>query len=137
MKFTENFVELCEQKETTQIELSKEIGINQFQLSRYLKGIIPDIKTVVKICDYFNCSIDYIIGFSEKISYDNLRKGYDSSKFYPEYEKLLLQNKTSHFKLSQKKVVCETSLRLWKKGTLPNFEVLCNNSSVDKLVGRL
>lgn len=142
IKFTENFVDLCEAKNLSQEELANAIGINQSQISRYFKGILPDTKTIVKICDYFNCSIDYLVGLSDEVNYKHNLPGFDKKAFYNEYQKLLTQNNMSHYKLAQKKVVCETSLRLWKRGTLPKFEVLCNiayelGGSVDKMLGRI
>lgn len=141
-KFTEIFIDLINEKNLNQTDLSKEIGINQSQISRYCNGIFPDIKTVVKICDYFNCSVDYIVGLNEERTYKNLSHGYNNLVFYKEYDKLLKTNNTTHYKLAKKKIVCETSLTLWKKGMLPKFEVLCNiafelGSSVDKLLGRV
>ena len=142
MKFTENFIDLCETTNLNQSDLSKAIGINQSQISRYFTGTLPNTKTVVKICDYFNCSVDYIVGLSENTSYINLKRNFNESAFYPEYERLLTINNLTHYQLARKKVVCETSLRLWKKNVLPKFEVLCNiaeelGGSVDKLLGRI
>lgn len=140
--FTEIFIELCEERNLNQTDLANEIGINQSQISRYKKGIIPNIKNIVKICDYFNCSIDYIIGLNNNKTYKNLNKGYSNKNFYKEYQKLLNLNKINHYQLSKRNIVCETSLRLWKKGTLPEFEVICNiayelGGSVDKMLGRI
>ena len=139
MKFTEIFIDLCEDK--NQIELSSEIGLNQSQISRYLKGIIPNTKSIVKICDYFNCSVDYIVGLNDK-TYKSLKSGYNSNVFYERYQKALKDNNTSHYKLSKQGIVCETSLRLWKKGMLPQFDVLFNIAislgiSIDYLIGRI
>ena len=141
-KFTENLIELCESKNLSQSELATKIGINQSQVSRYLKGVLPDLKTVVKICDFFECSIDYIVGLNEMQTYKNMKKGFNSQDFYNKYEKLLNQNNTTHYQLAKKHLVCETSLRLWKKGTLPKLEALYNianelSSSIDELLGRI
>ena len=142
MRFTENFIDLCEDSSITQMNLAKAIGVNQSQISRYLKGILPDVKTIVKICDYFNCSIDYIMGLSEEFNYKNLKTGFNNLAFYPEYERLLKESNLTHYALAKRKIVCETSLRLWKKGKLPNLEVIFNialelGSSMDKLLGRI
>ena len=140
IRFTENFIELCEQSNLNQKQIAKEIGINQSQISRYLKGILPDIKTVVKIADYFNHSIDYMIGLIDNEEKPS-KKGYNPSMFYKNYQYLLNKNNTTHYQLAKNKIVCETSLRLWKKDTLPKFEVICNiayylGGSVDELLGR-
>jgi len=142
MKFTDNFIELYEQNNVNQLDFAEKLGINQSQISRYLKGVIPDIKNIVKICDYFNVSIDIVTGLVETKTYAQQKKGFTNLAFYNEYDKLLKQNNTTHYKLAQKHLVCETSLRLWKKGTLPKFEVLYNiayelGGSIDKLLGRI
>ena len=141
-KFTENFLELCESNGLNQTKLAEAIGVNQSQISRYLQGIIPNTETIVKICDFFGCSIDYIIGLNGELRYKHLSKGYNRNAFYKNYSKLLEQNNSTHYQLAKKKVVCETSLRLWKIGTLPKFEVICNiayelGGSVDELLGRI
>ena len=140
IKFTEIFTDLCEDK--NQINLAKEIGINQSQISRYLQGTIPTISSVVKICDYFDCSIDYISGLNEKKKYSLSQNGYNNKIFYEHYKNALNKNNLTHYQLAKKNIVCETSLRLWKTGRLPNFEVLYNianylNVSIDYLLGRI
>ena len=139
MKFTEIFIDLCENK--SQLELSKEMGINQSQISRYFNGVIPNTKSIVKICDYFKCSIDYIVGLNDNKSYKASKSRYDNNLFYERYQNALHKNTTTHYQLAKKGIVCETSLRLWKTGMLPQFEVLFNiaislNVSIDYLLGR-
>ena len=141
-KFLENFLDLCQDSNKKQSELALEIGINQSQISRYQKGILPDTKTVVKICDYFKCSIDYIVGLNDNYSYPNSVKGIDINAFYPKYNHLLQLNHTTHYQLAKKGLICETSLRLWKKGVLPAFEALYNiaielGTSIDSLLGKV
>lgn len=140
-KFTEIFLELFENKNISQRFLSNEIGINQSQISRILNGKIPKTNTAVKIADFFGCSLDYLIGISNTYQYKNQKAGFKSSNFYPEYQMLLKQNNTTHYALAKKHLVCETSLRLWKNGSLPSFETLCNiaielGGSVDKMLGK-
>ncbi len=35
------------------------------------------LKNLIKFCDYFNVSLDYIFGFTNNYNYINSRKGYD------------------------------------------------------------
>ncbi len=103
---------------------------------------MPTIKSVVKICDYFNCSIDYMVGLNNNFKYENMKQSYTSNSFYPEYQRLLKINHTNHFRLSKNNLVTETSLSSWKRGCLPKFEVLINiayelGGSIDKMLGRI
>ena len=140
--FTENFTDLFLSTGLGKTKFANEVGLKHSQIEKYLQGTIPVTNSVVKICDYFNCSIDYITGLSNTFSYPNLNKGFCPSKFYPEYERLLKINHTNHFKLSKNNIVTETSLSLWKKGCLPKFDVLISiayelDGSIDKMLGRI
>lgn len=48
----------------TQRELAKQIGITQPALSNYESGRTPNIEVAQKISNFFNVSIDYLIGES-------------------------------------------------------------------------
>ena len=57
--------ELRQQKGITQKELSKHLGIAQNTLSYWENGRIDiDTESLCKIADYFNVSVDYLIGDS-------------------------------------------------------------------------
>lgn len=140
--FTETFTDLFIKTNLSKNQFAKEVGIDHFQITCYLQGTIPITKSVVKICDYFNCSIDYMVGLSDNFSYPNSKKGYNSKNFYAEYQRLLKLNNKTHYSLSKENIVTSTKLSLWKKGGLPKFEVLIAiayelNGSVDKLLGRI
>ena len=140
--FTENFTDLFIKTGASKTEFANNVGLKHSQIEPYLNGTIPITSNVVKICDYFNCSIDFITGLSNDFNNPNLKKGFNQSCFYPEYERLLKLNHTNHFQLSKLNIVTETSLSLWKKGSLPKFEVLIAiayelGGSIDKMLGRI
>ena len=141
-KFTEIFTDLFENKNLSKSEFARQVSIDHSQVTDYLNGSIPSTYTALKLCTYFQCSMDYLTGLSEKKIYPNLVQNIDSKKFMPEYERLLKENKTNHFQLSKLGVVCESSLAYWKSGHLPQFEVLINiayelGGSIDRLLGRI
>ena len=52
-------------KGMTQNELAKVIGYSSLSYARYEKGERePDISTLCKLADYFNVSVDYLLGRS-------------------------------------------------------------------------
>ncbi len=54
---------LREQKNISQTELAKHLGVVRSTICQYEKGNrIPDTETLIKIADYFNVSIDYLLG---------------------------------------------------------------------------
>ena len=55
--------ELREKRHISQLKLAMDLSVNQNTISRYEKGIREaDYNTLIKIADYFNVSIDYLLG---------------------------------------------------------------------------
>lgn len=54
--------ELRKQKGISQLKLAMDLSMNQNTISRYETGERQaDYKTLIKIADYFNVSIDYLL----------------------------------------------------------------------------
>lgn len=61
--FGERLKELREDKGLIQEELAKELSVTKDTLSRYERGLfLPDDDTKMVICDYFDVSLDYLMG---------------------------------------------------------------------------
>lgn len=61
--FTDKFIEILQHNNITAYQIAKETGISQGLMGEYKKGIkLPTINNLIKIADYFNCSIDYLLG---------------------------------------------------------------------------
>ena len=59
--------ELRLSKGLTQSEIAKVIGYSSLSYARYEKGERePDISTLCKLADYFNVSVDYLLGRTDK-----------------------------------------------------------------------
>lgn len=59
--------ELRKQKGLTLVELAKEVNLANNTLSRYERGARePNISMLIKLADFFNVSIDYLIGREPK-----------------------------------------------------------------------
>lgn len=58
--------ELRKAKNMTQLKLAMELNTNQNTISRYENGERePSIKDLIKIADYFNVSVDYLLERSD------------------------------------------------------------------------
>ena len=58
--------ELRKEKHLSQVRLSMELCIPQNSISRFESGVRkPDYDTLIQIADYFNVSIDYLVGRSD------------------------------------------------------------------------
>ncbi len=58
--------ELRTKKNISQLKLAMDLGLNQNAVSRYENGVREaDYATLIKIADYFNVSIDYLLERTE------------------------------------------------------------------------
>lgn len=59
----ENLKALREAAAVSQKQLAEAIGVSQQSINKYENhNIEPDIETLIRIADYFNTSVDYLIG---------------------------------------------------------------------------
>ena len=63
--FQKRLKDLRLKENLSQLELSKKLNISNVTLSQYENGVRrPDIGTVARLADYFNVSLDYLLGRS-------------------------------------------------------------------------
>lgn len=63
MTFKERLEFLFDERNITPYKLSKDTGITQAGISRWRSmGMLPDGSTLIKLADYFDVSIDYLVG---------------------------------------------------------------------------
>lgn len=71
MSFGENLKTLIEERDMTQKELARQLNIAPSTLGSYVQNKRePDFSTLKIIARYFNVSIDYLLDYSVKKSYD-------------------------------------------------------------------
>lgn len=71
--FPRRLLELRTKKGITQQKLAADIGVTKSTISLYEQGDnVPDIKTFVKIADYYNVSYDYLLGASDATQRENI-----------------------------------------------------------------
>lgn len=70
---------LRENKKLTQADMSNLLNIDRSQYNKYENeyALIP-IKHLNTLCNYFNCSFDYILEFTDKLAYKGINKEINS-----------------------------------------------------------
>lgn len=67
MTFAQTLKLLRKNKKLTQTELAKIIGVEQSSIAKYeTKNVIPNIDTLNAIANFFEVSVDYLLGRKEK-----------------------------------------------------------------------
>lgn len=62
MTFWDRFYDLCIENGTKPNPLGAKLGLSSATISGWKKGSYPTALYLEKIADYFNCSIDYLLG---------------------------------------------------------------------------
>ena len=65
--FWDNFYKMCLSRGTKPNPVAKEIGISSGILTKWkTTGAIPSGESLIKIADYLDCSVDYLLGRTER-----------------------------------------------------------------------
>ena len=88
-----NLRKLREEKGVTQKQLADVISVSQQSINKYENhNIEPDIDTLIKMADYFETSVDYIVGHSKIRRKIEIVNSYDlnaeETKLVEDYRKL-------------------------------------------------
>ena len=80
-KFPSRLKELMEECNISQNKLSKETGIAQSQIARWLKNETrPNIDFLMTLAQFFKCSIDYLVGLEDWKSTENRLQNQSKNK---------------------------------------------------------
>jgi len=60
--FWERFYQLCEKFGTKPNPLGQNLGISSGVITKWKKGGIPNGENLLKLADYLDCSVDYLLG---------------------------------------------------------------------------
>lgn len=96
----ENLKKLRNKKGVSQQKLADAIGVSQQSINKYENHKIePDIQTLMKLADYFETSVDYLIGHSDIDHVMEALSGYDlnedEASLIDNYRKLSKKQKES------------------------------------------
>lgn len=75
MYYTDRLKWIRDIKNVTQKEAATALGIKQQQYARYEKGInIMPVTYLIKLCQFYNVSADYLLGLSNEIKVKDEKK---------------------------------------------------------------
>ena len=61
--FQNRLIELIDEQDCSRYEFSSSAGISKGALGRAtIYGIVPSVRTLIKIADFLNVSLDYLLG---------------------------------------------------------------------------
>lgn len=81
MYFANNLKFLRKRRQKSQMELAGDLGLTRTTLSGYEKSVQPPFKTLIKISEYFNVSLDALVKYNLSIlsefQLSQIEKGFD------------------------------------------------------------
>lgn len=105
MKFGDRLRELIELHNLSQKELGEKLNIAPSTIGNYVRNIRqPDHATLVVFADYFNVSVDFLLGNSKnsKLSHEEQLLITIYNELKPSYKRILLEEAKLLFELQDK-----------------------------------
>lgn len=122
------------------VELAKQIGVSKdIMIKASNAGIIPSTRSLIKIADYVEESIDYLIGLTNK---SVSAKSLDSINFQDRIKDLIIENHTKKGTVAAATGISRSLFNSWEKNNyIPSIEILFQLSkyfsvSIDYLLAR-
>lgn len=139
-KFVERLKELIFDTGKSANVISEEIGCGNATLSHYLTGRhIPTVEMAVKLAEYFHCSVEYLLGRTDKNEIKNFKPCPPFNEQLPIFcEKC----KITRYKIRKETNISESVLRYWAQGkTKPsifNLDLIAEkfDVTIDFILGR-
>lgn len=66
MLFYDNFVKVCELKGEKPTPVVTKLGLSRGNLQKWQAGSTVNSDVLLKVADYFDCSVDYLLGRTDK-----------------------------------------------------------------------
>ena len=106
--------ELLNEKKISPEELSSKLKFSgRARVYEWLRGdYIPQFENLIKLADFFECSLEYLIGRTEYISERNFKI---TQPFDVQLKKIMKSKNVSQYKMIKDKVVNSSHFNLWFK----------------------
>ena len=108
--FLERLKSLCKQKDLNLSILVEDLKLNSNSIKNWEKGILPNVEILIKLADYFYCSVDYLLGRTDNPT-DN-----QVTQIIERILLLLKVNKFTAKKLTDDLQLPNGAISEWKKG---------------------
>ena len=139
LKISERLTELMNEKGISNNELAEILGVTPCSVGRWKRGVKNmRLTQFIKIANYFNCSLDFLIGRSENYI-DFVPK--ECPPFYDYFKKLISDKGISRNKINTETKIKSSHFVDWKNGAEPQIHSLIEladylDISIDFLIGR-
>ena len=137
--FHERLSELMIEKGVNTVSLSAAIGVSDETVRRWKNGQRDILLSqLVKLADYFQCSLDFLAGRSDCAMDHQVR---EIPPFYDRLRAVMAEKGVTRYRLVKELPIYDGYFTNWKKGKSPNILTLIMladylDVTIDYLVGR-
>ncbi len=135
--FQERLQELLVENNISRLKLSKSLNISSTTINGYFnKNYYPKIEIAITISNYFNCSLDFLFGLSDRKEF--LKQ--NDNTFFENFDNLIKSSGLSIAQTMKKLNMSEYNYYRWRDGLLPKTINLIDiakfyNVSIDYILG--
>ena len=136
--FYDNLKDLLMERNMNIRQLSRESGIDHTNIYYWFNhDAYPTVATLIKLCTYFECSMDYILGRDDARRYTPFKE----VDFVNNFKRMMKINETNAYRLDKEGVVSNSRTSSWLyQGMSPTLEGVIKladyfGCSVDELLG--
>ncbi|MBQ8320338.1 MAG: helix-turn-helix domain-containing protein [Clostridia bacterium] len=140
VNFQKRVRELAAETNVVYSKLTKLIGINDHSFSLAVNyGIIPSTRILIRLADYFQTSLDYLLGKTENEAF---YPSETNSDFFQRITQLCAEREVTFYQAAKECHLDETYISRWVRlrslPTLETLELLVDyfKVSIDYLLGR-
>lgn len=122
-EFQKRLLELLDDKECTKREFAHFAGISKDIVARItIYGIIPSLRTLIKLADYFDVSLLYLLAESDDTYF---YKSENPKTFQERLQSLIEESHTKYSQIAHKMPFPLNFFYEWeRRGTIPSLEYL-------------
>ncbi len=139
-EFQKRISQLVDDSDYTRAELRSMLHVSSNSFTNaIIYGIVPTPKTLIKIADYFEVSLNYLLG---KVDSNDFSPNVAPKTFEERFNELCRERSITHYKVAMDCAFNNSLIVRWfQKGYLPSLEILeilCDyfDVSPDYLLGR-
>ena len=140
---SENISQLLKSKNLSTVSGQQVLGISKTQLGKYISGFyMPSLKNALIICNYFKCSLDYLMGIDLVINRfgEFLNPSYEL--FNLRFEELIKEHGLTKYLIAKTMNFNRNNITYWQRHkSFPSLDVLQKLAqilkvSIEFLIGR-
>jgi len=121
------------------VKLAAALGVSDVSIGRWKKGASNILlKNALGIADYFECSLQYLIGKTDK-KLDFTLQSYPP--FYERLRQIMAEHNITWYRIVKDDILSDNNISSWKNGADPYLETIIKIANyfkltLDQFVGR-